>query len=70
MTEPCAESRRAVGPKAFCGARRSPRADGAPGQGFILAQSKVILVERAVPVWPVAVAYRCTIGHTLEKVCC
>jgi hypothetical protein len=57
-----------VGVKAFCGARRSPWGDEAPGQGFILAQSKVILAERAVPLWPVA--YRCKIGHTVEKVCC
>lgn len=54
VTEPCVENRRAVGSKAFCGARHSPRADEAPGQGFILAWSKAILAERAVPLWPVA----------------
>ena len=43
VTEPCVESRRAVGAKAFCGARHSPRVDEAPGQGFSQAWSKANL---------------------------
>ena len=54
LPEPCAESRRAVGSKAFCGARRSARVDEAPGQGFLLAQSKVMRAERACGGLPLA----------------
>ena len=54
VTVPYAESRRAAGSKALCGARHSLRVDEAPGQGFNLAEGKAILPERPYPAWPLA----------------
>ena len=71
VTKLGAESRRAVGAKAGCGARHSPRADEAPARVSSWPSAKWFWPEGPAWVWqPGCEPYRWRIGHTLEKVCC